>query len=83
VIICYYVHVVHIKYLNLLPNNYWYYNLTIIYLCYRVIELEKKRDKIALATENMSEMKIKNEPDAAEESDGSDLDEFIDWRSKS
>ncbi|CAH1710466.1 unnamed protein product [Aphis gossypii] len=48
----------------------------------KVIELEKKREKIALATENMSNMEIKNELDEAEESDGSDMDEFIDWRSK-
>jgi len=27
-------------------------------------------------------MEIKNELDEAEESDGSDMDEFIDWRSK-
>lgn len=57
--------------------------LIILYLlCYRVIELEKKREKIALATENMNNMEIKNELDEAEESDGSDMDEFIDWRSK-
>ncbi|XP_026811982.1 zinc finger protein 830 [Rhopalosiphum maidis] len=48
----------------------------------KVIELEKKREKIALATENMNIMEIKNESDEAEESDGSDMDEFIDWRSK-
>jgi len=35
-----------------------------------------------LATENMNNMEIKNEPDEIEESDGSDMDEFIDWRSK-
>lgn len=51
-------------------------------LYYRVIELEKKREKIALATENMNNMEIKNEPDETEESDDSDVDEFIDWRSK-
>jgi zinc finger protein 830 len=48
----------------------------------KVIELEKKREKIALATENMNNMEIKNEPDEIEESDDSDMDEFIDWRSK-
>lgn len=50
-----------------------------------MIELEKKREKIALATEHMNTMEIKNEPEEDEESDssGSDLDEFIDWRSKS
>jgi hypothetical protein len=59
------------------------FHLIILYcLCYRVIELEKKREKIALATENMNNMEIKNESDEAEESDGSDMDEFIDWRSK-
>lgn len=30
----------------------------------------------------MNNMEIKNELDEAEESDGSDMDEFIDWRSK-
>lgn len=49
----------------------------------KVIELEKKRETIALATENMNNMEIKNEPEEDEESDDSDLDEFIDWRSKS
>ncbi|XP_001948404.3 zinc finger protein 830 [Acyrthosiphon pisum] len=48
----------------------------------KVIELEKKREKIALATENMNNMEIKNELDEIDESDGSDMDEFIDWRSK-
>ncbi|XP_015366781.1 PREDICTED: zinc finger protein 830 [Diuraphis noxia] len=48
----------------------------------KVIELEKKREKIASATENMNNMKIENEPDKIEESDDSDMDEFIDWRSK-
>ena len=51
-------------------------------LYYRVIELEKKREKIALAAENMNNMEINTELDETEESDGSDLDEFIDWRSK-
>jgi len=76
--------IVHIQYLNLLPSSYWYFNFVIILYClyYRVIELEKKREKIALATENMNNMEIKNEPDEIEESDGSDMDEFIDWRSK-
>lgn len=48
----------------------------------KVIELEKKREKIALATENMNNMEIKNELDEVEESDGSDMDEFIDWRDR-
>lgn len=48
----------------------------------KVIELEKKREKIALAAENMNNMEINTELDETEESDGSDLDEFIDWRSK-
>jgi tRNA A58 N-methylase Trm61 len=48
-----------------------------------VIELEKKREKISLATENMNKMIIENEVEEDVESDGSDLDEFIDWRSKS
>jgi len=30
----------------------------------------------------MNNMEIKNEPDEIDESDDSDLDEFIDWRSK-
>lgn len=59
------------------------FNFNILYLCYRVIELEKKREKIALATEHMSNMDITNEPEEDDESDSSDLDEFIDWRSKS
>lgn len=54
-----------------------------LYLCYRVIELEKKRENIFLATENMNKMAIQNEIDEDVDSDGSDLDEFIDWRSKS
>jgi len=49
----------------------------------KVIELERKREKIALATEHMGNMDITNEPEEDEESDSSDLDEFIDWRSKS
>lgn len=57
--------------------------MIVLCLCYRVIELERKREKIALATENMGNMDITNEPEEDEESDGSDLDEFIDWRSKS
>lgn len=48
-----------------------------------MIELEKKREKIAQATEHMNNMEIKTEPEEDEESDDSDLDEFIDWRSKS
>lgn len=48
-----------------------------------MIELEKKREKIALATENMNKMEIQNEIEEDVESDNSDLDEFIDWRSKS
>lgn len=55
----------------------------IFYFCFRVIELEKKREKIAQATEHLNKMDIKTEPEEDEESDGSDLDEFIDWRSKS
>lgn len=58
------------------------FDLNILFLCYRVIELEKKRENIALATDHMSNMDITNELED-EESDGSDLDEFIDWRSKS
>lgn len=54
-----------------------------IYVCYRVIELEKKREKIASATETMSNIKLEEQPEDDEESDGSDFDEFIDWRSKS
>jgi len=30
----------------------------------------------------MNKMEIENVPDETDESDGSDLDEFIDWRSK-
>lgn len=56
--------------------------LNVLFLSFRVIELEKKREKIAIATEHMNNMEIKNEQED-EESDGSDLDEFIDWRSKS
>lgn len=48
-----------------------------------MIELEKKREQITLATEHMNTMEIKNELEEDEESDSSDLDEFIDWRSKS
>lgn len=45
--------------------------------------MEKKREKIASATEHMHSMDISNNPEEDEDSDGSDLDEFIDWRSKS
>lgn len=53
-------------------------------LC-RIIKLEKVRERIAQETENkMSTMEISSEPKEDEESDSSsDLDEFIDWRSKS
>lgn len=62
-------------------NNY---NLYLIMLC-RIIKLEKVRERIAQETENkMSTMEISSEPKEDEESDSSsDLDEFIDWRSKS
>ncbi|XP_050423034.1 zinc finger protein 830 [Adelges cooleyi] len=49
----------------------------------KVIELEKKRDQIAQVTENMDNIEINNDSIEEEESDDSDFDEFIDWRSKS
>lgn len=70
-------------YFDRVKLNYWHFNLHEFYFCCRVIELEKRREKIAQASEYMNKMEIKNEPEEDEESDGSDLDEFIDWRSKS
>ncbi|XP_050541961.1 zinc finger protein 830 [Daktulosphaira vitifoliae] len=49
----------------------------------KVIELEKKRDQMAQVINERMKIEIKNETIDDNESDDSDFDEFIDWRSKS